>query len=183
MSPFVTLFLSALWAAPAAAAEEHAASITDLTFPLVNFLIFLYLIKRYLLPLAKDYFKGRREEIAAAVREADEAKRRADALLRDYRDRLAGLDQETTEIREALRGDGDREKARLLAEAAEIAVRVKADGDFLAEQEVKLARQELRREIIGAAQAATEKLVQSHLTGADQGRMVAEFVSEVEEAR
>ena len=145
MSLFVVLFLFELWAAPAGAAEEHAASVTELIFPLVNFLIFLYLIKRYLLPLAKDYLKTRREEIAAAVREADEAKRRADALLRDYQNRLARLSEETRVIREALRAEGEREKAKLLAEAEILVTGIKTDADFLVEQEVKLTRQELRR--------------------------------------
>ena len=183
MSLFVVLFLSELWAAPAAAAEEHAASVTELIFPLVNFLIFLYLIKRYLMPLAKDYLKSRREEIAAAVREADEAKRRADALLRDYQNRLARLSEETRVIREALRAEGEREKAKLLAEAEILVTRIKTDADFLVEQEVKLTRQELRREIARVAQAAAEKLVRNNLSAADQKRMVSEFLSEVGEVR
>ncbi len=183
MSLFVVLFLSELWAAPAAAAEEHAASVTELIFPLVNFLIFLYLIKRYILPLAKDYLKSRREEIAAAVREADEAKRWADALLRDYQNRLARLSEETRVIREALRAEGEREKAKLLAEAEILVTRIKTDADFLVEQEVKLTRQELRREIARVAQAAAEKLVRNNLSAADQKRMVSEFLSEVGEVR
>ena len=177
------LFLAQAWAAAAAEAGEHAASVTQLVFPLINFLIFLYLLKRYLLPFAKDYFRSRRAEIAGAVKEAEEAKQRAEALLSDYRSRIARLDDETREIREALRAEGDREKTKLLAEAEELATRIKTDADFLADQEVKAARQELRREIARMAEAAAERLVQSHLTAVDQKRMVAEFMREIAEAR
>ena len=177
------LFLAQAWAAAAAEAGEHAASVTQLVFPLINFLIFLYLLKRYLLPFARDYLRSRREEIATAVREADEAKQRAIALLRDYQNRLARLSEETRVIREALRAEGEREKAKLLAEAEIVVTRIQTDADFLAQQEVKSARQGLRRQIARAAQAAAEKLVRNNLTAADQKRMVSEFLSEVGEVR
>lgn len=180
---FAALFLSVLWSSPAAAAEEHAASVSELIFPLVNFLIFLYLIKRFVLPLARDYFKSRREGIAQSIREAGEAKQRADALVLDYKNRLAKLIEELRAIREALRAEGEREKGKLLAEAKEIAERIKADTDFLAEQEVRLARQTLVREIVDAARTAAEKLIQQNFTVEDQKRMVSEFLSEVGAAR
>jgi F-type H+-transporting ATPase subunit b len=183
MSFPAALFSSVVWAAPAVEAEEHAASVGELIFPLVNFLIFLYLIKRFVFPLARDYFRSRREGIAQSIREADEAKQRADALLRDYKNRLAKLTEEIRSIREALRAEGEREKAKLLAEAKEIAERIKADTDFLADQEVRLARQTLRREIVDAARASAEKLIQQTFTIEDQKRMVSEFLSEVGAAR
>ena len=179
MSFFIALLLTVLWAAPAAAAEEHAPSISQLLFPLINFLIFVYLLKRYALPFAKEYLKSRREQVVAALKESAESKQRAEALVRDYKGRLQRLDQETRAIRDTLKAEGESEKARLLAEAEESATRIKADADFLAEQETKLARQELRREIARAAQASAEKIVQDNLTAADRRRMVEEFLSEV----
>ncbi len=181
---FLTALLSSLaWAAPAAEAEEHAASVGELLFPLINFLIFLYLIKQFVVPLARDYFKSRREGVAQSIREADEAKQRADALARDFRNRLAKLAEEIRAVRELFRDEAEKEKAKLLAEAGEIAERIKADADFLGEQEVRLARQELRREIVDAARAAAEKIIRENVTAEDQKRMVAEFLSEVGAAR
>ena len=181
MRLFAVLFLPELWAASSAGAEEHAASVTEIIFPLINFLIFLYLIKRFLLPLIKSHLRSRREEILATVGGADESKRQAEALVREYRGRLARMEEETRRLREELRVDGEREKAKLLREAEELASKIKADADFLAEQEVKLARQRLREEIARLAQAAAQKLIQNHLTPADQQRLVEEFLSGVAE--
>jgi F-type H+-transporting ATPase subunit b len=184
MSRLAVVLVGLLWAVPVLAAEEeHAASIGELTFPLINFLIFLYLIKRFALPLVKEHFKGRRAAIAGAVGEADEARRRAAALLDDYRNRLAQLDQEMQTIRNELRAEGEREKNKLLAEANEIGARIKADADFLAEQEIRLARLVLKREIVEAARRTAEEFVRDRLTAADQTRIVAEFLSEVGAAR
>jgi F-type H+-transporting ATPase subunit b len=172
-------------AAPAfaAEAEEHAASASELIFPLVNLLLFLFIVYRFGLPLVRDYFKNRRAGIAAAVNEGEEAKRRGEALLADYRKRLAHLGDELRAIRESLAADGEREKAKLLEDALEIAKRIKADADFLGEQEVRLARQELRKEIVDTAELAAEKIVRENLTVADQKRIVGDFLSEVGAAR
>ena len=185
MSRVVGLLVSLLLAVPAFAeeAEEHAASAGELIFPALNFLIFLYLIYRFVLPMARDYFNKRRADIAAAVNEGEEAKRRGEALLAEYRGHLARLGDELAAIRNALAADGEKEKAQLLAEAAETAQRIKADADFLAEQETRLARQELRVEIVERAAATAERLVRENLTPADQKRIVGEFLTEVEAAR
>jgi F-type H+-transporting ATPase subunit b len=178
-----TLCLSAPAFASEAAEEHHAASATELIFPAINFLLFLFLIYKYVLPLARDFFKKRRADIASAINEADDAKRRAETLLADFRSRLARLGDELRSIREQLGADAERAKAKLLDEAAEIARRIKADADFLAEQEVRLARLGLRKEIVEHAARTAERLVRDNLTPADQKRIVGEFLSEVEAAR
>lgn len=181
MRLFTALFLSDLWAATSAGVEEHAASASQLFYPLINFLIFAYLIKRFLLPLVKNYLRSRREEIVTALGEADESKRRAEAMVQEYRARMARLEEEMKRLREELRADGEREKAKMLREAEETVAKIKVDTDFLAEQEIKLARQRLREEIARLAQAAAQKLIQSQLTPADQKRLVEEFLSGVGE--
>ena len=179
---FSFLFVVAeLWASSAAGAKEHAASVTQLIFPLINFVIFLYLIKRFVLPLVRSHLRSRREEIVAALDEADEAKRRTEAVVRDYQGRLARVQEEAKRLRDELRADGEREKAKLLSEAGDLATRIKADADFLAEQELKLARQRLREEIARRAEEAVHKLMLAHLAPADQMRLVEEFLSGVAE--
>ena len=179
MTLLLALFSIEAWAVSSAAAEAHPASVTQVFFPLINFLIFLYLLKRFLLPLAKNHLRSRREGIVQALNEADEGKGRAEAMLQDYRGRLARLDEETKKIREEFRTDGEREKSKLLSEAEEHAIKIKADADFLAEQELKVAQQRIRQEMARRAQAAAAEMVQRHLTSADQKRLAEEFLGGV----
>jgi F-type H+-transporting ATPase subunit b len=168
-----------LWASSAPGGEAHAPSATQLLLPAINFLIFLYLIKRFAMPLVRGHLRARRDEIVTALAEADESKRSAEALVRDYRARLARLEEESQRLRGELAAEGEREKAKLLNEAQELAVRISSDADFLAEQEVKLARQELREEIARLAEEAAQKLLRAGLEPADQKRLVEEFLSGV----
>jgi F-type H+-transporting ATPase subunit b len=86
-----------------------------------------------------DFLKSRRADVLATVEEAAERKRRAEALVREYKGRLMRLDQEVQSIQELLRADGEREKSKLLREAETTAAKIKDDARFLADQEVKIA--------------------------------------------
>lgn len=183
MRLLVFLFLAELWAAPTGGVEEHAASVTQLIFPLINFLLCLYLLKRFLLPWVKGYLLSRREAIVAAVTEAEEARKRMEAVVRDYHDRLARLNETSGEIRETSLKEGERERAMLLREAEEMAAKIKADANFLAEQEVKVAQQRLREEMARTARAAADGFIRQHMTSDDRNRWVGDFLREVGQVR
>ena len=183
MMPFELIPSAQVWAAAATGAEAHTAPITQLIFPLINFLIFFYLLKRFLMPVIKNHLRSRREGILTAVKTAEDDKVQAETVLQDYRGRLARLDEETKEIRETLRAEGEREKARLLHEAEDLALRIKGDADFLALQEEKVARQQLREEIARKAKEAAEQAIKANMRATDQERLIDEFLVGVGEAR
>lgn len=165
------------WAASSAGAEAHSAPVTNLVFPLFNFLIFIYLLKRFVVPLINSHLHSRREGIIDAVKTAKEGKEHAEAVLLEYRTRLVRLDEETKMIREAIREEGEREKAKLLRDAEDLAIKIRADADFLAQQEEKIARQQLRAEMARIARAAAEKEVRANLRTTDQERLIDQFLA------
>lgn len=168
-----------VWASSAAGAEHHTAPITQLIFPALNFLIFAYIIKRFAVPLIQDYLRSRREGIVASLADAAELKNKAEAMVQDYRGRLAGLDREVRSIQESFRADGETERAKLLREGELLAARIKEDARFLADQEIKLARQKIREEMASRAEATARELVQRHLSAADQRRLVEDFLRDI----
>jgi F0F1-type ATP synthase membrane subunit b/b' len=70
-----------------------------------------------------------------------------------------------------------------VGEAQTLAVKIKEDTQFLADQEVKIARQQLRQEIANQAEAAARVLVQRHLSAADQDRLAQEFIQNIGSTR
>jgi F-type H+-transporting ATPase subunit b len=177
------VFPASAWAASSGGAEGHSASIYQLIFPIINFAIFLYILKRFLLPPVKNHLRSRRQEILTAITAAAEAKERAEAVLRDYRDRLAHLDEETKKIGETLRAEGEQTKSKILRETEELALKIRADADFLAQQEVKVAGQQVREEIARIAHAAAEKALRTDFKATDQERLVDRFLAGIGEAR
>ncbi len=182
MSAFEILTVAQAWAS-VAEAEQHALSINQIWFPLGNFLIFAWIIKRFALPLARDFLRSRREEVVSSIQEAAESKRRAEAIVQDYKARLARLNQDVQSIQASLRAEGERQSARLLQEAEGLARKIKEDARFLADQEVKIARQKIREEIAMQAEATARELIERNFTPTDQSRLTEEFIGGIGQTR
>jgi F-type H+-transporting ATPase subunit b len=175
--------LGATQAWAAAEAEHHAPSINQIWFPVINFVIFAFILVRYALPTVRNFLLTRREEIITALDEAAAKKRQAEAMVEDYKGRLAGLDQEVQSIQASLRDEGEREKQKLLREAETLAAKLKEDARFLADQEVRAARQKIREEMANEAETAAREIIQRRLSPADQNRLIEDFVQSIGQAR
>jgi F-type H+-transporting ATPase subunit b len=176
---FIDLFGVAQAWASAAEAEHHAPSINDIWFPLGNFLIFAFIIVRYALPLVRNFLQSRRDAVLETVREATAKKQHAEAIVQDYKERLAGVEQEIQSIAASLRAEGEKEKAKLLSDAQALAVKIGEDARFQADQEVRVAKQKIREEMASQAEARARELVQNNLSSTDQGRLVGDFIQSI----
>ena len=171
------------YASAAAESEHHAPSINDIWFPFINFVIYAFILVKFAFPLIRDFLKTRREEVVAKIAQAAAKKQAAEVLVREYRSKLAGLGKEVQALQATLREEGEREKSRLVSEALATAVKIKDDANFLADQEVKTARQKLREEMADAAEAAARQLIERNISAADQNRLVDDFVRSVGQSR
>lgn len=177
MNALLDMIVPVAWAATGG--EGHSPSIAGLIFPLINFLIFAYLAKRYAIPPIKEYLRKRRENVINSVAEANEARSEAEKYLETYKNKLKDLAAESEKIRTELREEAEREKARVVAEAEEFAAKLKADADFLAEQEMKMARQQIRAELANLAEEAAERVIAGNLTDDDQERLISDFAQQL----
>jgi F-type H+-transporting ATPase subunit b len=175
--------IAPVWAAPSVDTAHAVPSMAQLIFPFINFVIFLYLVRRFLLPKAREYFRSRRDEIKDAVQGASESIRDAEQRVQDLRNRLSLLSEEAKNIEEELRREGERQKSKLLVETEHLANKIKLDAGFLADQEAKLARRTVRQEIARRARQSAEQALQRHLTPADQQRLVQEFLTDLRQAK
>jgi F-type H+-transporting ATPase subunit b len=119
----------------------------------------------------------------AAITGAAARKRSAEALVEDYRNRLAKLNQEIESIQASLKAEGERDKARLLREAEALAAKVKSDAQFLADQEIKATKHQVLLELAERAKASATDLIRRHLSQADQGRLIEEFIHGIGQVR
>jgi F-type H+-transporting ATPase subunit b len=169
------------WAA--GGAEHHAPEITGIIFPLLNFLIYAGIIYYFAVPLVRRFLQSRHDEVLATITEAAARKRRAEASVHDYRNRLANLEQEIKSIQATLKAEGERDKARLLREAEGLAVKIKSDAQFLAEQEIKLAKRQVLRELAEKAKATATDLIRRSMSEADRAHLVDEFILDIGQVR
>jgi len=176
------LSVAQAWAS-AAEAEHHAPSITQILFPLGNFLIYAYIIKRFALPLVRDFLRSRRERILTSIETAAESKKQAAAAVSSYQAELAGIQRKVDAIQAELQAEGEREKGKLIAEAETLAAKIKDDAVFLADQEVKIARQKIRYDMAVQAESTARELLGRHLSSGDQDRLAEDFIQSIGRTR
>ncbi|MEO6163292.1 MAG: ATP synthase F0 subunit B [Candidatus Binatia bacterium] len=179
---FLGIFtIAQAWAA--GGAEHHAPSITEVIFPALNFLIYAFIIVKFALPPVRSYLQNRRDEVVATMAQASAKKAAAQALVDEYKTKLAAVDQQVQSLQATLRDEGERDKTKLVGEANAMAAKIKADASILADQEVKMARQKIREDMAVQAEAAARALLQSNLSAEDQNRLADEFIQSLGQAR
>ena len=174
------LFLTALPALAAEiATEETGAATAGIFFRWLNFLIVFggiaYLIAKH----GGSFFRSNAKAIAASITEASAAKAEADRELHEVETKIARLDQEVAELREAARRDSAVEADRLLvsgrAEIEKISLAARAE---LAAAE-RAAQQELRAIAASMAVERAGALVSSRMNGEIRARIFHAFLSEL----
>jgi F-type H+-transporting ATPase subunit b len=149
---------------------------------LVNFGLLLILLAKFGWPVAGKLAADRHDQIKTALDEAAVLRETAKTKLAEYEARVAGLDGEIKKLVDGIRTDADNDKARILKAAEAQAAQMKRDADLRIAAEIELARATLTREITAAAAAATEKLLRTNVTTADQSKLVGGFITSLEKS-
>src|SRR4029453_934263 len=93
------------------------AQLLDLAFPAINFLLFVFVLRKYALPAVRDALRRRRGTVVQALNEARKAKEEADSLRREYEQKLASLAAEQERLRTQAQEAAERERMRILEDA------------------------------------------------------------------
>ena len=170
-------------ASPAlAAGGGHHEGIPWLTlgFSTFNVILFLLVMRRFALPVVRDFVRDRHARILRDLNAADEARAEALRLKAEWEQRLAHLEESIAGMRDQARQDAERERERILADARRTAERIQRDAEQAAAAELRQIRAELRVELARQAMQQAEKTVRERWTDADQQRFVADFLKQVQ---
>jgi F-type H+-transporting ATPase subunit b len=150
-----------------------------LAFQIINFLLILYLLNRFLFRRVLSLIDERQARIAkgledaeAAARDRELARAEREAALDEARKEAGAMIARATKIAEDSRVEI---VAAARTEAEKVAAR--AAADITAEKERAIA--ELRTQVADLALQAAGKLVKADMNAATQRRLVDEFLAEV----
>lgn len=170
-----------------AAAGEHggghgAGQMKDFMWRWIDFGVMAAIV---VWALKKADMKGalvrRRENVAALLREAVDAREAAEKKLAEYTRKLEKANAEVDEISAAIRREGELEKERIVAEAKATAAKITEQAQRAADQEVQKARAELRAEAARLAVELAEKKIRDNIGKNDQDKLVNDYLSKVVE--
>lgn len=146
---------------------------------MLNFAALLALLIKFGGPAVKKALQARHTQIKTDLASAAEARTAAQARFEHQEKRLAALEGEIATIVAGIKQEAEAEKTRLIAMAEDRARRIREECEFIIEQQVKQAEEDLRREVAAQAVALAEKIVRAQLGAQDQARLVDTFVGDV----
>jgi F0F1-type ATP synthase membrane subunit b/b' len=173
-----------------ATAAEHAAHGAPLTINfwtwdshappmgwfLFDFAIFMGgLIYFSAKPLATA-FAQRHQKIKRAIGEAASAHATAISEQHAWREKLSKVEGEIKELQRSSQADGEADRDRIIAEAQAYATRLQADGVAQADQELRQAKDRLRRTLLDKTLSRAAAQLQATLTDADRIRLMDESI-------
>ena len=115
-------------------------------FFVVDCIVLFGAMAYFIRPKLAQHMKERSESVARDLNEAKQLKEEAEALLEEYEAKMARMEEETNEILERFKSDGEQEKARIIEEAQAESQRLRKEAEFRISQEAKKAKEELREE-------------------------------------
>ena len=131
----------------------------------------------------KSFFTKRTESIANTLNELEAKKKEAEKTYEEYKQKLAQLDKETDRILQEYIEMGEKEKAKIIANAEKAAADIRAATDVAIEQEIKSAKADLQRDIAEFSVTAAEALLKEKIGEEDQNKLVNDFMTKVVEAK
>jgi F-type H+-transporting ATPase subunit b len=146
------------------------------TWKLINFAILVVGVYFAWTKGLKPMLEKRGADIKVALDEAEAAKNAADKLALEYGEKLSLLDARIKEIHTELQLEGEAEKERIITEAGAAAARIAEQVKTTAEQELKKARIEIRREAARLAIDMAEEILTKELKPEDQSRLVRGYI-------
>lgn len=174
----VLLVASPLWAAEAEAHEEGPT--IKLVYWGINFLILAVGLLYFLRKPVKEFFASRATLIRENIEQARALKANAEKKYQDYENRLKSIEKEMQELIANLKKDGELEKRRMIESAAQQAANLKSNSERVLQQELRKAKEDLKKEAVSLATDLAEDLIRKNVTPEDQGRIVDQYLTKME---
>ena len=159
--------------------DAFGVDLPKLAFQIVNFLLLLYLLNRFLFKRVFALLDERQAKISKGLEDAEAAARDRELARAEREAAVAEARKEANEMIARANKIAEDTRNEILADAKAEAEKVSARAreEIVAEKDKAMA--EIRGQVAELALAAAGKLVRREMDGPTQKRLVEEFLAEV----
>lgn len=166
-----------LFSAGAAFAADGHGSWSNLGFRVLNLALVVGVVYYFFGKKIVGFFKGRTEGIATELTSLESRKAEAQKSLANVEQRIADLEQERQAILSEYKAQGETLKASIIAQAEKSAVQITEQAKTAAENEIKVAIEDIRLEMAEKIVEATEELLTQKLSEAEHGKLIDKYLT------
>ena len=156
--------------------EALGISLKEFIFYLINFLILMGVLTRFLYKPFLNMLAARKQSIKDALDNAELTNRRADEKMEQYSKRISKVEEESREIIRTAKIKADAQARDIIEDARKEAGDIIAKAEKTIEKETEKAMEEMKQEIAVLAVMAAEKIVEREIQRAGQEAIVEEVI-------
>ena len=156
--------------------EALGISLKEFIFYLINFLILMGVLTRFLYKPFLNMLATRKQSIKDALDNAELINRRADEKMEQYSKRISKVEEESREIIRTAKIQADAQARDIIEDARKDAGDIIAKAEKTIEKEKEKAMEEMKLEIAVLAVMAAEKIVEREIQRAGQEAIVEEVI-------
>ena len=156
--------------------EALGISLKEFIFYLINFLILVGILTKFLYRPLLDLLAKRKQSIKDALDNAELTNRRADEKMENYDRRIAKVEEEGREIIRNAKIKADAQARDIIDEANKQAADMIAKAETAIQKEKEKAMVDMKHEIAALAILAAEKIVEHEIQKVGQEAVVDEII-------
>lgn len=147
---------------------------------IVNFLILVYFLNRWLKEPIKEFFRNQHRSIVSEFEILEEQEKKLSEQQARQNELFARLDDKISEIRAYYEQMGKGEKDRLLRQAEELKKKALDDARIITEREFEQAKKQFREEVIDLAAQLAEGRIRQTIRYEDHQALIFQYLEMLE---
>lgn len=152
--------------------------LTNIIFTVINLLILYYFLHRFLFKPVREVLEKRRGEIDSSYKDAEEAKRQAEDLRKQYETSMNGVEAERREQLEKTKLEASQEYDEIIGNARQKAERILSDAKLEAEKEAKARQHEMQEQMALLVAQAAYKIAASKDSSENDSKLYDTFLKD-----
>ena len=152
-----------------------------MVWEIINFLVLLFLLQRYLFKPLLEKIDERRDKIESDLNEAEKSKKEAEELEEEYKQKLASAREEAQKIITAAEKRANDRREEIIDDARKEAKRVKERTMEEIEQAKRHALSQLRDEVSDMSLQIATKFLDDSVDKKRHQAMVNDFIKQLDE--
>ncbi len=155
-------------------------SIVNIICTIVNLLILLFFVKKFLFGRIDEIIRKRQEEVDEATAAADIAAKQALASKREYEKKIEMADEEKEQILSDIKKLGYEEYDRIVTDARKTSDRIVKEAKYNARVEAQKTKELYAEELKDMVIDAATKIAATKHSAEEDGELYDKFIKEAE---
>ncbi len=173
------ILLSAATVYASGGGEDSPWTVSKLIGRVINTIVLLGILWYVLRKPLSTFFSERKDQIRKDLEEAKAQREKAERTIEEYRQKLAGMEQELEKMRVELKKSAETEGQKVEVNAERMAAGMVEAAKLAAEQEVRKAKIALKNESVELAVEMAESLIREKIGEDDRKRIVEDYLVKV----